>query len=113
MRNPVTYVRSPFDRGLPCQCGCGEFAARSKPFVQGHDQTALHDRVRRIGTVADFLRWFDNVADLFATNAIDLARPSGRRAGGSCPWTYKSRCKVGCNLPLLGVESLQVSLYEP
>jgi hypothetical protein len=62
MRNPVTYVRSPFDKGMPCQCGCGEFAASGKPFVQGHDQTALHDRVRQIGTVAEFLRWFDNLA---------------------------------------------------
>jgi hypothetical protein len=29
------------------------------PFVSGHDQRALHERVAKIGTVAEFLRWFD------------------------------------------------------
>jgi hypothetical protein len=30
-------------------------------FLTGHDQTALHDRVRQIGTVAEFLDWLDVV----------------------------------------------------
>ena len=28
-------------------------------FVSGHDQRALHERVAKIGTVAEFLSWFD------------------------------------------------------
>jgi hypothetical protein len=29
--------------------------------VTGHDQRALHNRVRQIGSVAEFIDWFDNV----------------------------------------------------
>ena len=60
VRNPVTYFDSPFDRNGPCGCGCGETVA-GKDFLPGHDQTALHARVKQIGTVSDFLRWFDIV----------------------------------------------------
>ena len=28
-------------------------------FVPGHDQKALHERVARIGTVYEFIQWFD------------------------------------------------------
>ena len=59
-RNPVRYFDSPLDTGAPCRCGCGETVV-GKDFQTGHDQTALHDRVRQIGTVADFLDWFDIV----------------------------------------------------
>lgn len=59
VRNPVTYVSSPAT-AHPCRCGCGG-SVTDKDFLPGHDQTALHDRVRQIGTVADFLVWFDVV----------------------------------------------------
>jgi hypothetical protein len=57
VRNPVTYFDSTVG-GWPCGCGCGEeiFAGE---FVRGHEQTALHQRVAQIGTIPEFLRWFD------------------------------------------------------
>lgn len=59
VRNPVTYFDAPAI-GHPCRCGCGD-TVTGKDFLVGHDQTALHDRVRQIGTVAQFLDWFDIV----------------------------------------------------
>lgn len=63
MRNPITYFTDDaFDKtsdAHECRCGCGgEVAGRD--FLTGHDQTALHAR-KEIGTVADFLDWFDVV----------------------------------------------------
>ncbi len=46
--------------GWPCGCGCGE-EIFSGEFVRGHEQTALHQRVAQIGTIPEFLRWFDAV----------------------------------------------------
>jgi hypothetical protein len=57
-RNPVGYFVSPLDK--QCRCGCGEYVTNSS-YVRGHDQTALHDRVRQIGTVGEFIDWFDAV----------------------------------------------------
>ena len=59
VRNPVTYFDDEVD-GNPCRCGCGGSVA-GRDFLPGHDQTALHDRVKQIGTVAQFLTWFDVV----------------------------------------------------
>lgn len=59
-RNPVRYFNSPLDTVHPCRCGCGA-TVTGTDFLPGHDQTALHDRVRQIGTVAEFLDWFDIV----------------------------------------------------
>lgn len=59
MRNPITYFDDEAD-GRPCRCRCGGLVA-GRDFLPGHDQTALHDRVRQIGTVAEFLDWFDIV----------------------------------------------------
>jgi hypothetical protein len=59
VRNPVTYIDAPVD-GNPCRCGCGGTVS-SRDFLPGHDQTALHDRVKQIGTVSEFLDWFDVV----------------------------------------------------
>ena len=56
-RNPIRYWSSPFD-GRPCLCGCGKTTKRGR-FVVGHDQKALHERIGRIGTVTDFVEWFD------------------------------------------------------
>jgi hypothetical protein len=64
VRNPVTYfddnIEDATSAGRPCRCGCGGVVA-SKDFLPGHDQTALHARVKQIGTVAEFLDWFDIV----------------------------------------------------
>ncbi|MEU3564181.1 hypothetical protein [Kitasatospora sp. NPDC006786] len=56
-RNPVTYIDSAFD-AKACACGCGE-STTTGWFVPGHDQKALHERVARIGTVYEFIQWFD------------------------------------------------------
>jgi hypothetical protein len=56
-RNPITYFDSPHDSRL-CGCGCGEPVAGSW-FLAGHDQKALHARVAKIGTVREFIDWFD------------------------------------------------------
>lgn len=64
-RNPVGYFDAPEDH-TPCLCGCGEPTPAGKDFVAGHDQTALHDRVRRIGTVKEFIDWFDAMASPLA-----------------------------------------------
>jgi hypothetical protein len=62
VRNPVTYFTSPLDAlGDLCQCDCGKLAPKGRSFLPGHDQTALHNRVKQIGTVADFIKWFDIV----------------------------------------------------
>jgi hypothetical protein len=60
-RNPVRYFDDPeFDGGLRCRCGCGELTTGGE-FVPGHDQKAIHERIARIGTVAEFLEWMDVV----------------------------------------------------
>ncbi len=59
VRNPVTYFE-PETGQRTCRCGCEtELPPGSGQFVPGHDQRALHARVAQIGTVADFLDWFD------------------------------------------------------
>lgn len=60
VRNPITYINDAAADTRPCRCGCGD-TVTGKDFLPGHDQTALHDRVRQIGTVSDFLDWFDIV----------------------------------------------------
>jgi len=59
VRNPATYFDSTVG-GWLCGCGCGKeiFAGE---FVRGHEQTALRQRVAQIGTIPEFLRWFDAV----------------------------------------------------
>lgn len=62
-RNPVRYHEDPeFDvaGGKLCRCGCGETAVKGD-FIPGHDQKAIHERIARIGTVAEFLDWMDEV----------------------------------------------------
>lgn len=68
MRNPITYFEGEAE-GVPCRCGCGA-AVRGRDFLTGHDQTALHDRVKRIGTVAQFLDWFDNLSRPLVLSAV-------------------------------------------
>jgi hypothetical protein len=59
-RNPIGYYDAPEEQ-TPCLCGCGEQTPAGKDFIPGHDQTALHDRVRQIGSVRSFIDWFDHV----------------------------------------------------
>jgi hypothetical protein len=59
MRNPVTYFDDEVD-GQPCRCGCGGNVS-GRDFLPGHDQRAIHDRINQIGTVSEFLDWFDIV----------------------------------------------------
>jgi hypothetical protein len=56
-RNPIGYV----DEGPePCKCGCGELTRNT--WRPGHDQRAIHDRIRQDfgGDVAAFIDWYDN-----------------------------------------------------
>lgn len=70
MRNPITYFEGAVE-GVACRCGCGA-NVQGRDFLTGHDQTALHDRVKRIGTVAQFLDWFDDMSrPLVASAAAD------------------------------------------
>lgn len=63
-RNPVGYYDAPEDH-TACLCGCGAPTPGGKDFIPGHNQTALHDRVRQIGTVKEFIDWFDNLRKPF------------------------------------------------
>ena len=56
-RNPVNYFEAPVGHRL-CKCGCGQRVALGN-FVAGHDQKAIHERIAKVGSVADFLDWFD------------------------------------------------------
>ncbi|MGW4420492.1 hypothetical protein [Streptosporangium sp. NPDC004631] len=58
-RNPINYIDSVVGRRT-CACGCGTEISLGQ-FVPGHDQRALHERVGQIGTVLDFLDWFDKI----------------------------------------------------
>lgn len=65
VRNPITYFADKAtEKGRPCKCECGGLV-EGKDFLPGHDQTALHDRVKKIGTVAEFLDWFDDLSEPF------------------------------------------------
>jgi len=58
-RNPIKYFNSSVGH-VPCRCDCGG-KVELGDFLMGHDQRALHDRISKVGTVAEFLDWFDNV----------------------------------------------------
>jgi hypothetical protein len=78
-RNPVGYYDAPED-ATECLCGCGRTVPAGKTYYQGHDQTALHDRVRQIGTVEQFIDWFDEVHGYWPDVNIVFAY-----AGGGAP----------------------------
>jgi hypothetical protein len=61
--NPTGYFEDPEFDGYSaqlCRCGCGE-STSGGDFIPGHDQRAIHERIARIGTVAEFLDWMDVV----------------------------------------------------
>lgn len=55
-QNPIKYVDHPLDL-TDCKCGCGQPVRAD--FLPGHDQRAIHDRISKVGTVAQFINWFD------------------------------------------------------
>ncbi|MGW1878750.1 hypothetical protein [Streptomyces sp. NPDC001975] len=57
-QNPVQYFNSPFDRS-DCACGSGKEVPSGRDFLLGHDQRAIHDRVKLVGGVLPFMDWFD------------------------------------------------------
>lgn len=57
-QNPITFFKSPLDN-RKCNCGCGKPIDRGD-FLPGHDQRAIHERIGRVGTVMDFITWFDD-----------------------------------------------------
>lgn len=61
-RNPVTYIPDLVTSAPPtCACGCGETVPGGRQFLPGHDQKAIHDRIKKgWGTTVDFIDWFDN-----------------------------------------------------
>jgi hypothetical protein len=58
-RNPIHYLDDPDEPEATCKCGCGEPTGGT--WVTGHDQRAIHDRIRRDfnGDVASFIDWYD------------------------------------------------------
>jgi hypothetical protein len=58
-RFPVLYLSDEVDHGT-CRCGCGKAVERGE-WVQGHDQRAIHDRIRSDfgGSVSRFIDWYD------------------------------------------------------
>lgn len=60
-QNPITYFDSPLGN-RECCCGCEQPIHRGD-FLPGHDQRALHDRISKVGSVKDFLAWFDATWD--------------------------------------------------
>ncbi|MFV9454740.1 hypothetical protein ACNJ7E_15000 [Rhodococcus sp. NM-2] len=79
-RNPITYIDdSTPGFGRPCLCGC-DTEVHGALFVPGHDQAALHQRVAKIGSIADFLQWFDNTTNAEAN--FDEHGPTVLRGDG-------------------------------
>jgi hypothetical protein len=62
-RNPARYWRAKNLVGqyTSCLCGCG--AEVRNQWLPGHDQRAIHDRIRHDfgGNVARFIAWYDHV----------------------------------------------------
>jgi hypothetical protein len=58
-RNPIHYITDPDDPSGECKCGCGQ--STNGVWVTGHDQRAIHDRIRRDfgGDVGTFVDWYD------------------------------------------------------
>ncbi|WP_157254850.1 hypothetical protein [Nonomuraea typhae] len=57
-QNPITYFPTSLDERV-CACRCGTPITRGD-FLPGHDQRAIHERIAKVGTVKDFLAWFDD-----------------------------------------------------
>lgn len=57
-QNPITYFDSALEH-TGCACDCGELVSPPREFITGHDQRAIHERITKVGTVRQFLDWFD------------------------------------------------------
>ncbi len=62
-RNPARYwtAKNLSGQYTSCLCGCGVEVRHQ--WLPGHDQRAIHDRIRRDfgGNVGDFVAWYDRV----------------------------------------------------
>ncbi|MGH9127726.1 MAG: hypothetical protein ACRDY2_01885 [Acidimicrobiales bacterium] len=76
VRNPITYVDTALDRRA-CACGCGVVVV-ARDFLPGHDQRAIHERISQLGSVIEFLRWFDTTFE--AGSAAAASGQPGPRA---------------------------------
>lgn len=58
-RFPVLYLADELDNAT-CRCGCGGTVSRGE-WVQGHDQRAIHQRIRDDfdGSIGAFIDWYD------------------------------------------------------
>lgn len=87
VRNPITYIEEGRAFGRQCRCGCREIVFESD-FVRGHDQTALHQRVSKIGTIREFLDWFDAIED--GGHAAIPSAPFSMAASGQIDLTVEN-----------------------
>ncbi|WP_410876919.1 hypothetical protein [Nocardia sp. A7] len=87
-RNPITYDDDTTPGfGRPCRCGCGT-EVHGALFVSGHDQVALHQRVAMIGTIPEFLDWFD--ATIAGSTASDQTQTTVLRKDGQLVLTVRT-----------------------
>jgi len=93
-RNPVGYFDAPEDH-TACLCGCGGTTPAGKDFIAGHDQTALHDRVRQIGTVRQFIDWFDQVHGYWPE--INVIYEPTKLDGTPTGQPHTMRHRLGCD----------------
>lgn len=93
-RNPVGYFDAPEDH-TTCLCGCDEPTPASKDFLPGHDQTALHDRVRQIGTVRQFIDWFDQMHGYWPE--INVIYEPTKLDGTPTGEPHRLRHRLGCD----------------
>ncbi|MFJ8775344.1 hypothetical protein [Streptomyces microflavus] len=93
-RNPVGYFDATEER-TTCACGCGELTLSGKDFVPGHDQTALHERVRQLGGVVAFIAWFDRIHGHWPDINV-VYEPVSLKGGGPTGAPARARHRLGC-----------------
>ncbi|OON75599.1 hypothetical protein [Streptomyces tsukubensis] len=94
-RNPIGYFDAPEERTV-CACGCGEEIPVGKHFASGHDQTALHERVRQLGGVVDFIAWFDRVHGNWPDINV-IYEPVNLKDGTPTGAPARARHRLGCD----------------
>ncbi|MGW6241793.1 hypothetical protein [Streptomyces sp. NPDC055094] len=94
-RNPVGYFDAPEEQ-TACACGCDEPLPAGKHFASGHDQTALHERVRQLGSVVDFIAWFDRTHGYWPDINV-VYEPVTLKDGSLTGARARARHRLGCN----------------
>ena len=84
-------------------------------FVHGHEQTALHQRVAEIGTISEFLRWFDAVhaGDSSARPYVGTSVTLDGRLQLSVDVNGTTAGRRGIPALLVGLQPFIVGLVEP